>query len=100
MPDREKVIYSIERCICHVPDACRDCAFYEHPYRECVDMLLQDALELLKGQEPVEPIPYDLDTPVTTVMRCYKCGWCNADITAGNPYCWHCGRKVKWDAAN
>ena len=54
-------------------------------------------LALLKEQEPVEPIPYDLDTPVTTVMRCYKCGWCNADITAGNPYCWHCGRAVKWD---
>lgn len=54
MPDLEKVIYSIERCICHVPDACRDCAYDAgHPYNECVELLLRDALELLKAQEPV-----------------------------------------------
>jgi hypothetical protein len=53
MDKREKVIYSIERCICHVPDACRDCAYDAgHPYNECVEMLLRDALELLKAQEP------------------------------------------------
>ena len=53
MTEREKVIYSIERCICHVPDACRDCAYDEgHQYNECVEMLLRDALELLKAQEP------------------------------------------------
>lgn len=53
MPDRDKVIYSLERCICHVPDACRDCAYDAgHPYNECVEMLLRDALELLKAQEP------------------------------------------------
>ena len=53
MADREKVIYSIERCICHVPDACRDCAYDAgHPYNECVEMLLRDALSLLKAQEP------------------------------------------------
>jgi hypothetical protein len=52
MADREKVIYSIERCICHVPDACRDCAYDAgHPYNECVEMLLRDALELMKAQE-------------------------------------------------
>lgn len=53
MADREKVIYSIERCTCHVPDACRDCAYNAgHPYNECVEMLLRDALSLLKAQEP------------------------------------------------
>ena len=53
MADREKVIDSIERCICHVPDACRECAYDAgHPYNECVEMLLRDALELLKAQEP------------------------------------------------
>ena len=52
MPDREKVIYSIERCICHVPDACRDCAYDAgHPYNECVELMLKDALSLLKGQD-------------------------------------------------
>jgi hypothetical protein len=50
MADREKVIYALERCICHVPDACRDCAYDAgHPYNECVEMLMKDALELLKS---------------------------------------------------
>ena len=89
MPDREKVIKELETEIQDFSPACTS----DERLKEIMEM----ALELLKDQEPVEPIPYDLDTPVTTVMRCYKCGCCNADITAGNPYCWHCGRKVKWD---
>lgn len=53
MPELNKVIYSIERCICHVPDACQDCAYDAgHPYNECVELLLRDAHELLKAQEP------------------------------------------------
>ena len=49
---REKVIYSIERCICHVPDVCRDCAYDAgHPFNECVEMLMKDVLELLKAYE-------------------------------------------------
>lgn len=53
MVDRGKVIYSIERCICHVPDACRDCAYDAgYPYNECVEMMLKDALSLLKAQKP------------------------------------------------
>lgn len=52
MAKLEKVIYSIERCICHVPDACRDCAYDAgHPYNECVEMMLKDALSMLKAQE-------------------------------------------------
>lgn len=52
MVDRGKVIFSIERCICHVPDACRDCAYDAgHPHNECVELLLKDALSLLKAQE-------------------------------------------------
>lgn len=54
--DREKVKYSIERCISHVPDACRDCAYDAgHPYNECVEMMLNDVLTLLKEQEAIEP---------------------------------------------
>lgn len=50
-----KVIYSIERCICHVPDACRDCAYdVGHPYNECVEVMLKDAITLLKAKEADE----------------------------------------------
>lgn len=52
MDEREKVIYSIERCICHVPDACRDCGYDNEPCPECFEHLLRDALSLLKAQEP------------------------------------------------
>ena len=49
---REKVIYSIERCICHVPDACRDCAYDAgHLYPECFELMMKDALSLMKAQE-------------------------------------------------
>lgn len=49
---REKVIDCIGRCLCHVPDACRDCAYDAgHPYNECVELLLKDALALLKEQQ-------------------------------------------------
>ena len=55
MPDREKVIYDIERCICHVPDACRDCSHYKELGNaiSCMEELLSDALALLKEQETV-----------------------------------------------
>ena len=50
--DREKVIFDIERCICHVPDACRDCSHYGHgEVIGCMEELLADALELMKEQE-------------------------------------------------
>jgi hypothetical protein len=53
---REKVIYDIERCICHVPDACKDCSKYggDNAIR-CMEELLADALFLLKAQEPKDP---------------------------------------------
>lgn len=72
MDKRETVIYSIERCICHVPDACRDCAYNSgHPYNECVEMLLRDALELLKVQELQEPRLITLDE-VGTAENCME----------------------------
>lgn len=51
MADREKVIYDIERCICHVPDACRDCSYYRQDEEaiRCMEKLLADALELIKS---------------------------------------------------
>lgn len=49
MPDMKNVIYDIERCICHVPDACRDCSHYGHGEAiGCMEELLTDALAILK----------------------------------------------------
>ena len=54
MPDKTKVIYDIERCICHVQDACRDCSHYQDdPELDCMEKLLADALAMLKEQDAV-----------------------------------------------
>ena len=103
MVDREKVIYSIERCTCHVPDACRDCAYDAgHPYNECVEMMLKDALSLLKAQEPrvmawEELSALSFDTPVFIEENSGECGWnvfCYIDEE--NDVCF-CGFKASAD---
>lgn len=54
MTDRERVIYNIERCICRVPDACQDCSKYKCAFApDCMELLMADALGLLKEQEPI-----------------------------------------------
>ena len=102
MDDRKKVIYSLERCICHVPDACRDCAYYERFLNssgcECEEMLMKDALELLKAQEPVKPlVTGNGHTFAEAETWWYECGNCNDPIDPNDQYCRHCGRAVKWD---
>lgn len=52
MPDSENVIHDIERCILHVPYACRECSRYGKI--SCIEELLADALELLKEQNVCE----------------------------------------------
>lgn len=122
MPDLEKVIYSIERCTCHIPDACRDCAYDAgHPYNECVELLLRDSLELLKAQEadikalsekyadlldrtmeavPPEKreLPYGM---YDAVKYEYKCGACGCGLMRNEKwranYCPECGKAVKWE---
>lgn len=52
MPDKKQVMFDIERCICHVPDACRDCSKYKGvDGLRCMEELLADALLLLKEQQ-------------------------------------------------
>ena len=50
----DTVIYDIERCICHVPDACKDCSHgkKDRPI-DCMENLFRDALELLKEQSKI-----------------------------------------------
>ena len=95
MADMERVKYSIERCISHVPDACKDCAYDAgHPYNECVEMMLNDVLALLKEQDAVEPIKKD--TVEITARYEFDCP-CGAPLLVGQPYCADCGRSVKWE---
>ena len=52
MPDIKQVLYDIERCTCHVPDACRDCSKYRGiDGLLCMEELMADAYTLLKKQK-------------------------------------------------
>ena len=51
---------------------------------------LNDALELLKAQEPVKPVVVGKET------HWYECE-CGAGIDYRDPYCRGCGRAVKWE---
>ena len=54
-----------------------------------------DALALLREQEPVKPKFDSLDGNVGR----WRCGNCQASLGAVRPpYCWHCGKAVKWNA--
>ena len=54
MSDIRQVMYDIERCICHVPDACKDCSKYKGMDNlKCMKELMADAYTLLKKQEEI-----------------------------------------------
>lgn len=101
MAELKEVIYSIERCICHVPDACKDCSKYggDNVIR-CMEELLTDALSLLKAQEPEKPIykqivnEYEKYTEYINRSFCAKCG---AEFIHRVNYCPRCGKAVKWE---
>ena len=105
MEKLERVIYDLERCTCHVPDACRDCSKYaSETGLKCMENLMMDALELLKEQGPIKP------TVSVNAWICSKCGHTlesqeliddkeNPQVLVHEQYeyCPCCGRKVKWD---
>lgn len=99
MPDREKILTSLEIC-----GKNRECSF-NCPYRDwtkgyegsmCREALMADALDLLKEQEP------------KTVLHredgdyCPRCSTINTRVMGvqklhlGTRYCPYCGQAVKW----
>ena len=99
MLDREKIIKGLERClICDISVVASEEA--QNAHHECEytvglycgqKKLLRDALELLKGQEAVEPKHNPLSP---TDWFCGKCGMC---ISRFHDYCPSCGQAVKWE---
>lgn len=63
------------------------------------DMIVSEleTLELLKGQESVEPI-LALDDGE---HKLWQCGNCKVAVfTRGTKYCHNCGKGLKWDVAD
>ena len=88
MIDREKVIKGLEEVIA-------EAVYPDRPRKFMMSLeLAEDALALLKAQEPIKPKPglWDRD------IQLFNCGACDGEIGAGGiaKYCFHCGRAVKW----
>jgi len=84
MPDREKVEEWARSFKAYVDelDIARD------DYRGIMEYI-DDALSLLREQEPVEP-------KISELRRkyCGACGW--ELVSVADRYCRHCGREVNW----
>ena len=97
---REEVIRGLECCLIHGEGGCDECPYMGKGL--CQELLAEDAIALLKAQEPVEPV-VDKDT--------WKFGNCghtleHQQLLGDNVlfheqynYCPECGRDLREDGA-
>ena len=73
MPDREKVIRSIDRCVIK-RGKCHECDYYTQTEQEmsCRNRLLMDALAILKEQNGCENCAIAIEDR-QSVVRCKDC---------------------------
>lgn len=99
MTEREKVIRGLEACNrqSYNGSDCQNCPYYddedtaELPFGICnIQDMFDDALALLRDQEPVKPIGG---------YGYFICGVCKNPLnSASQKFCSECGKAVKWDA--
>jgi len=89
MPDREKVIKGLEYHITR--GDCRECPYWND--KLCRTQIINDALELLKGHDPVEPLIAEHKIYGSNRI----CANCTAYLFPAGKYCPGCGREIKWD---
>ena len=93
----EKVIKGLEccaecgKCKSECPYDGKDNSMYG-----CTTRLAQDALELLKAQEPVKPKKNDVEFAGLRTWD-WACPECNCTLEYRANYCSCCGRAVKWE---
>ena len=111
MANIDQVKYDIERCISHVPDACRDCSHYwnkkdgDFTDINCMEKLLAEAYDLLKKQdaewiEYPECLAYDGAYSDSHIV-CSACKHVFSTMdncTEEFDYCPHCGAKMKQES--
>lgn len=96
MCDRQKVIKGLECCTSQDGlhySFCEVCHYHDNQEKHCgnTQHLMEDALALLKAQEPVKP------TWRRGYVYCGKCGYKLHWIVDKNNYCPECGQAVKWE---
>lgn len=87
MPDLEKVIKGLERVSNDIVDG-----YITEPDMAC--NTINDAISLLKAQEPVEPVRRRRHGQIG--YSCF-CGMCGYGIGRNEKYCALCGKEAKWE---
>ena len=87
MTDREKAISLLQQCLDERPYA----AVRVSQIMSCI----QEAVELLKAQEPI-PCGEKIKAG-DVVLDFYECGYCKNAIRKPWRYCPFCGKAVKWE---
>lgn len=59
--------------------------------------IIENAIELLKEQEAVEPTVSGIEDHDGHGSWWYQCGKCKMPIDYGDKFCRRCGQAVKWD---
>lgn len=99
MLDREKVIHGLEACVSRTRlMQCKSCP-YQTDKTRCVTTLMQDALTLLKEQEPVRHgrwIPINRSNLSWSQMGIaqYKCSECRTEEGCARKDCPECGANM------
>ena len=95
---RKKAVKGLEWLLENMIDTLNDFMFsgYDGPAVLANKPIIEDAIALLKAQEPVEPtIGGDADGPCGNWW--YQCGKCKEAIDYHDKYCRNCGQAVKWE---
>ena len=95
MADREKVVKGLEVCTTR-PCYCKDCPYVKGCALDS-QQVMEDALALLKEQEPMKP-KEGFQEDGLYYASCGDCGYPITELRyLKDSFCPHCGRKVLWD---
>lgn len=100
MPDREKVINGLDCCLDVIrsrqfSSGCGFCPYVDT--ERCKVKMVEDAIALLKEQEPIKPQITGHGEFETEGSCWYECGDCGTPIDPDDKYCRKCGKAVKWE---
>lgn len=101
MADRESVITHLQIIHTWAEFAReRDLQFFTAKHLEDIARWADDALNLLKEQEPIKALITGHGEFETEGTWWYECGNCGTPIDPSDNFCRKCGRAVEWDAAD
>ena len=95
MVDKEKVLVGLESCADRTGALCRTCPYDFIHNENCMGDMAQDALELLKEQEAVEPILKRKGK--SKMYNDYVCPVCDNEVVYEQCYCSECGKPFLWE---